>query len=145
MPFLLFRGQILTLSSKTLINTKYHMFVTINISSNLLQTLSSFLTNNSKCYVTKKRKKSRHVGKIITWRHWKLTSLKYITIFKNKNLTENSNSNNNWKSLNISKFVTEKMRPAEYGLKELIFTLQFFSLSIACLARFSLIHKKDLW
>ena len=33
------------------------MFVIINISSNLLQTLSSFLTNNSKCYVTKKWEK----------------------------------------------------------------------------------------
>ena len=33
------------------------MFVTINISSNLLQTLSSLLPNNSKCYVTKKWKK----------------------------------------------------------------------------------------
>ena len=34
------------------------MFVILNISSNLLQTLSSFLTNNSKCYVTKNGEKS---------------------------------------------------------------------------------------
>ena len=34
------------------------MFVIINISSNLLQTLSSFLTNNSKFYVQKNGKKS---------------------------------------------------------------------------------------
>ena len=40
------------------------MFVIINISSNLLQTLSSFLTNNSKCYVTKKMGKSCHVRNI---------------------------------------------------------------------------------
>ena len=33
------------------------MFVIINISPNLLQTLSSFLTNISKCYVTKNGKK----------------------------------------------------------------------------------------
>ena len=32
------------------------MLVIINISSNLLQTLSSFLTNNSKCYATKNGK-----------------------------------------------------------------------------------------
>ena len=33
------------------------MFVIINISSNLLQTLSSFFTHNSKRYVTKNGKK----------------------------------------------------------------------------------------
>ena len=33
------------------------MFVIINISSSLLQTLSSFLKNNSKCYVTKNGEK----------------------------------------------------------------------------------------
>ena len=52
------------------------MFVIINISSNLLQTLSSFLTNNLKCYVTKKWKKSRHVGNI------SVTSLKIDVIEK---------------------------------------------------------------
>ena len=52
------------------------MFVIINISSNLLQTLSSFLTNNSKCYATKKWKKSRHVGNI------SVTSLKIDVIEK---------------------------------------------------------------
>ena len=36
------------------------MFVVINISCNLLQTLSYFLTNNSKSYVTKNGKKSSH-------------------------------------------------------------------------------------
>ena len=44
----------------------------------------------------KKMEKSRHVGgNIIMWRHWKLTSLKNITIFEKKNLTENNGSNNN--------------------------------------------------
>ena len=65
------------------------MFVIINISSNLLQTLSSFLMNNSKCYVTKKWKKSSRR------KYYNVTSLKNITIFENKNLTENNNSNNN--------------------------------------------------
>ena len=107
MTFLLFRGRILTLNSKTLINTKYHMFVIINISSNLLQTLSSFLTNNSKCYVTKKQKKN---GKKSSCRKYhNVTSLKNITIFEKKNLTENNNSNNNWKSSKMSKSVTENM------------------------------------
>ena len=106
MTFLLFRGRILTLNSKTLINTKYHMFVIINISSNLLQTLSSFLRDNANSYVTRKWKK------VVTseiLRHWKLTSLKNITIFEKKNLTENNNSNNNWKSSKMSKSVTENM------------------------------------
>ena len=78
------------------------MFVIINISSNLLQTLLSYLTNNSKCYVTKK-------WYIITGHHWKLTSLKKITMFEKENLTDNNNSNNNWKISNISKSVTENM------------------------------------
>ena len=88
------------------------MFAIINISSNLLQTLSSFLTNTYKklkmlCH--KKMEKSRHVENIIMWPHWKLTSLKTITIFEKKSLTENNNSNNNWKSSKISKFLTENM------------------------------------
>ena len=63
----------------------------------------------------KKMKKSRHVGNIIMWHHWKLMSLKNITIFENKNLTENYNSNNNWTSsktvqkVQMSKSVTESM------------------------------------
>ena len=79
------------------------MFVIINISSNLLQTLSSFLTNNSKCYVTKNGKKSPRR------KYHNVTSLENIAIFEKKNLTENSNSNNNWKSSKISKSVTENM------------------------------------
>ena len=73
-------------------------------SSNLLQILSSFLTNNSKSYFTKKWKKSRHVGNIIMWRHWKI-----LLYLKKKNLTENNNSNNNWKNSKLSKSVTENM------------------------------------
>ena len=57
----------------------------------------------------KKMEKSRHVGNIIMWYHWKLTSLKNITIFEKKNLTENNSSNNNWKSSKISQSVTENM------------------------------------
>ena len=34
------------------------MFLIINISSNLLETLSCFFSNNSKCYVTKNGKNS---------------------------------------------------------------------------------------
>ena len=82
------------------------MFVIINITSKLLQTLSSFLTNNSNV-MSQKMEKRRHVGNIIIWRH--LTSLKNITIFEKKNLTGNNNSNNNWKSSKISKSVTENM------------------------------------
>ena len=87
--FLLFRGRILTLNNKILISTKYHMFVIINISSNLLQTLSSFLTNNSKCYVTKNGKRSS------CRKYHNVMSLKNITIFEKKDLTENNNSNDN--------------------------------------------------
>ena len=79
------------------------MFVIINISSNLLQTLSSFLTNNSKCYVTKNGKKSS------SRKYHNVTSLKKITIFEKKNLTKNNNSNNNWKSSKVSKSVTKNM------------------------------------
>ena len=57
----------------------------------------------------KKTQKSRHVGNIITWRHWKLTSLENTTTFEKNNLTENNNNNNNWKSSKISKSVTENM------------------------------------
>ena len=76
------------------------MLVIINISSNLLQTLSSFFRNNSKFYVTKK------------WKNFvasEMTPLKNITIFEKKNLTENNNSKSNWKSSKISKFVTKNM------------------------------------
>ena len=58
--------------------------------------------------------KNRHV-KNIMWSYWKLMSLKNITIFENKNLTENCNSNNNWTSsktvqkVQMSKSVTESM------------------------------------
>ena len=58
--------------------------------------------------------KNRHV-KNIMWSYWKLMSLKNITIFENKNLTENNNSNNNWTSsktvqkVQMSKSVTESM------------------------------------
>ena len=69
------------------------MFVIINISSNLLQTLSSFLTNKSKCYVTKNGKKSRR-------KYYNVTSLKIDVIEKyyyicKKKLTESNNSNSN--------------------------------------------------
>ena len=57
----------------------------------------------------KKTQKSRHVGNIIMWRHWKLTSLENTTTFEKNNLTENNNNNNNWKSSKISKSVTENM------------------------------------
>ena len=53
--------------------------------------------------------KSRRIGNIIMRRQWILTSLKNITIFEKKNLTENNNSNNNWKSSKISKSVAEDM------------------------------------
>ena len=53
------------------------MFVIINISSNLLQTLWSYLTNNSKCYVTKNGKKSSRR------KYHNLTSLKIDVIEKN--------------------------------------------------------------
>ena len=54
------------------------MFVIINISSNLLQTLSSFLTNDWKFYVIKNGKKSsRRI-------YHNVASLKYITIFEKK-------------------------------------------------------------
>ena len=56
----------------------------------------------------KKMEKSRHVRNIM-WRHWKLTSLKNITIFEKKNLTETGSSNKNWYSSKISKSVTENM------------------------------------
>ena len=66
------------------------MFVIINISSNLLQTLSSFLKNNSKCYVTKNGEKpSRR-------KYHNVTPFK-IDIFGKKNIAANNNSNNNWK------------------------------------------------
>ena len=103
MTFLLFRGRILTLNSKTLINTKYHMFVIINISFNLLQTLASSLTNNSKCYVTKKWKK------VVTSEISYCDVIEKYHYIRKKNLTENNNSNNNWKSSKLSKSVTENM------------------------------------
>ena len=85
----------------------------------------------------KKEKKSSRRKK------YNVTSLKYITIFKKKKF----NRIKKFKYIKICNRKNEcqfKLTPAEYGLKELIFTLRFFSLRIACLARFSLIHKKDL-
>ena len=55
------------------------MFAIINILSNLLQTLSSFLKNNSKCYVTTKKWKKSSRRK-----YHNVTSLKNITIFEKK-------------------------------------------------------------
>ena len=52
------------------------MFVSINSSSNLLQSLLSFLTNNSKCYVTKNGKKSS------SRKYHNVTSLKIDVIEK---------------------------------------------------------------
>ena len=101
--FLLFRARILTLNSKTLINMKYHMFVIINISSNLQQTLSSFLKNNSKCYATKKWKK------VATSEISQCDIIKNDIIEKYYYLTKSNNSSNNLKSSKISKCVTENM------------------------------------
>ena len=84
------------------------MFVIINISSNLLQTLSSFLTNNSNVMSQKIWKKSSR-RKYHNVTSLKLASLKNTTIFEKKNLTENNNNNNNWKSSKIPKSVTENM------------------------------------
>ena len=70
----------------------------------------------------KKMEKTRHVGNIIMWPNWKLTSLKNITIFEKKNLTENNNSNNNWKKFKNIKICNGKheclfkLTLAEYGL-----------------------------
>ena len=51
------------------------MFIIIKISSNLLQTISSFLTNDSKSYVTKN-------GKKLSRRKYSLRSLKIDAIEK---------------------------------------------------------------
>ena len=115
----------MTLNNKTLINTKYHMFLIINISPNLLQNyrFSLRITQNVLSQKKKKKEKCRHVGNIIMWLHWKLTSLKNVTIFEKKNLTENNNSNNNWKSSKISKSVNYcqfTLTLVEYRLKMLL-------------------------
>ena len=69
------------------------MFIIIKISSNLLQTISSFLTNDSKSYVTKNGKKlSRRKYSL---RSLKIDAIEKYSIFEKKNLTENNNSNNN--------------------------------------------------
>ena len=71
------------------------MFVIINISFNLLQTLSSFLINNSKRYVIKKNAKKSSCRKYHNATSLKIEVIEKYYYIRKKNLTENNNSNNN--------------------------------------------------